>query len=303
MTGLLPSWRQGATREAIVDFLDQVDEIPPSERVAVFDNDGTMWCEKPNYTQLDFLVLELSQAVARDPRLAERAEYRAVLDRDMEAVQAMGLEGVATALLDLFAGLTPEQFDTKVAAFFANQVHPDRGGSYRQQRYQPMLELMDELRARGFDFYIVTGGGAEFVRVISQDFYAVPPEGVVGSQIDYDLSRDDGGQLRLLRTNHLVTSGPNEGPAKVPNIRRILGRRPIVAGGNSAGDAEMLEYATTYDGPSLALLVDHDDGEREYAYTSKAGTFETEETILQTASRLGWTVASIKEDWSAVFAD
>jgi len=137
--------------------------------------------------------------------------------------------------------------------------------------------------------------------VVSEDFYQVPPEGVVGSQIDYELDRDQHGQLRLLRTNRLVATGPNEGPAKVPNIHRILGRRPVVAGGNSAGDAEMLEYATTYDGPSLALLVNHDDPEREYSYASEAGTFDTEETILETADRLGWTVASIKNDWSTVF--
>lgn len=131
----------------------------------------------------------------------------------------------------------------------------------------------------------------------------MPPEGVVGSQIDYRFTRDDAGRPRLLRTNRVVHSGPNEGEAKVPNIHRILGRRPVVAGGNSAGDAGMFEYATAHDGPSLALLVDHDDAEREYAYESRAGTFETDETILQTADRLGWTVASIERDWATVFAD
>jgi phosphoserine phosphatase len=166
-----------------------------------------------------------------------------------------------------------------------------------------MLELMEELRSRGFDFYLVTGGGAEFVRVVSRDFYGVSPEGVVGSQIDYEFSRDDNGTPRLLRTNRVVHSGPNEGVQKVPNIHRILGRRPVVAGGNSAGDTEMLEYAMTYDGPSLALLVNHDDAEREYAYESKAGTFESHGSILDTAARLGWTVASIKNDWATVFVD
>ena len=190
-----------------------------------------------------------------------------------------------------------------IAAFFDEARHPERGVPYRQQRYQPMLELMDELRGRGFDFYIVTGGGAEFVRVIGEDFYGVKPEGVVGSQIAYELVRNHDGSTHLLRTGDIVGSGPNEGPAKPPNIMRILGRRPVVAGGNSAGDAEMLEYAQSYDGPSLALLVDHDDADREYAYESKAGTFETEETILRTAGRLGWVVASIRDDWDTVFAD
>jgi hypothetical protein len=214
----------------------------------------------------------------------------------------MGLEQIGTSILDLFAGITPEAFNAKVASFFADQVHPERKVHYRQTRYQPMLELMDELRSRGFDFYIVSAGGAEFVRVIGEDFYGVKPEGVVGSQIDYELTRDADGMVRLLRTNQLVASGPNEGPGKPPNIQRILGRRPSVAGGNSAGDAEMLEYAMAYDGPSLAVLVNHDDGEREYAYESVAGTFAADESITDTAARLGWTVISIKDDWSTVFA-
>ncbi|MDH3683272.1 MAG: haloacid dehalogenase-like hydrolase [Acidimicrobiia bacterium] len=299
---ILPSWRDGDTRDAILGFLDRVDEIPPAHRVAVFDNDGTMWAEKPNYPQLEFWFLEMQEAIGADPSLADKPEFRAVIDRDMATIEELGLEGLATAFLDLFAGITPEEFDVKVARFFAEQQHP-RGVPYRQQRYQPMLELMDELRSRGFDFYLVSAGGAEFVRVISQDFYGVSPEGVVGSQIDYEFTRAADGTPRLLRTNHVVHSGPNEGQAKVPNIHRILGRRPVVAGGNSPGDAEMLEYAMTYDGPSLALLVNHDDAEREYAYESKAGTFDTEETILETAARLGWTVASIRNDWATVFSD
>jgi phosphoserine phosphatase len=299
---LLPSWREGATREAILSFFGKIDEIPPAERVAVFDNDGTMWAEKPNYTQLEFYLLELQKALAVDPALAQDAVFQAVLDGDHGALGKLGLERVATAFLDLFAGLTPEEFSAKVESFFAGQRHPERGVHYRDTRYQPMLELMAELRSRGFDFYVVSAGGAEFVRVIGEDFYGVKPEGVVGSQIDYRVSRTDEGALQLVRANHLVFSGPNEGPGKPPNIQRILGRRPSVAGGNSAGDAEMLEYAKAYDGPSLALLVNHDDGEREYAYESVAGTFAADEKITDTAARLGWTVISIKNDWSTVFA-
>lgn len=301
-TPVLPSWRDGKTRTSILEFLDQVEDIPPEDRVAVFDNDGTMWAEKPNYTQVAFWLLEMQVAIAADPSLADRPEFRAVLDHDMEKIHEMGLEGLATAFLDLFAELTPEEFDAKVATFFAEQQHP-RGVPYRQQRYQPMLELMEELRSRGFDFYIVSGGGAEFVRVISRDFYGVSPEGVVGSQIDYDFTRGEDGKPRLLRTNHVVHSGPNEGVAKVSNIHRVLGRRPVVAGGNSAGDTAMLEYATTYDGPSLAILIDHDDAEREYAYESVAGTFDSDENIVDTGARLGWTVVSIRDDWTTVFSD
>ena len=299
---IVPSWRKGATRSAILSFLEQVDDIPPADRVAVFDNDGTMWAEKPNYTQLEFWLLELKNAVTADPTLGDKPEFRAVLEGDHAAIQDLGLETIATAFLDLFAGITPEAFDIKVASFFAEQRHPQRGVHYRQTRYQPMLDLMNELRARGFDFYVVSAGGAEFVRVVGEDFYGVKPEGVVGSQIDYEFSRDDDGRPQLLRLNRLVASGPNEGPGKPPNIQRILGRHPSVAGGNSAGDAEMLEYAMAYDGPSLAILVDHDDAAREYSYESVAGTFAADESITDTAARLGWTVASIKNDWSTVFA-
>lgn len=299
---MLPSWREGPTRSAILAFLDQVDEIPPADRVAVFDNDGTMWAEKPNYTQAEFFLLELQRAAADQPALMEKPEIQAILGGDQAAMAELGLEKLAVAVLDFFADMTPGDFNARVAAFFAEQVHPERKVPYRQTRYQPMLELMEELRSRGFDFYIVSAGGAEFVRVIGEDFYGVKPEGVVGSQIDYEFSRDDDGNARLLRTNRLVASGPNEGVGKPPNIQRILGRHPSVAGGNSAGDAEMLEYAMAYDGPSLAVLVNHDDGEREYAYESVAGTFAADESITDIATRLGWTVVSMANDWDTVFA-
>ena len=213
----------------------------------------------------------------------------------------MGLERVAMALVDLHTGLTPEEFADRAARFFAAFRHPDHDVSVRGLRYRPMLELIEALRARDFDVYVVSAGGAEFVRVISDDFYGVKPEGVVGSQIAYELERHDDGTVGLVRTGELVGSGPNEGPTKPANIQRILGRRPCVAGGNSAGDGEMLDYALGRDGPSLALLVNHDDAEREYSYESVAGTFDTEETILDRAARSGWVVASIKNDWSTVF--
>lgn len=300
---ILPSWREGPTRSAILTFLDRIDGIPPAERVAVFDNDGTMMCEKPNYVQLEFMLGELRRAIAVDPSVGDREEFHALITGDRAAQAEMGLERVAGALVSLFDRLTPEEFDVRVSRFFSEERHPERGVPFRQMRYQPMLELIDELRSRGFDVYVVTGGGAEFVRTISQDFYGVKPEGVVGSQIDYELDVDSDGSIRLVRTSHLVGAGPNEGPAKPPNIQRILGRRPIVAGGNSAGDAEMLDYATSSDGPSLALLVHHDDADREYVYASEAASFASDENILETAARRGWTVASMRDDWSTVFAD
>ncbi len=185
--------------------------------------------------------------------------------------------------------------------FFDTARHPDRDVKYRAMRYAPMLELITALRANDFSVFIVSGGGTEFVRAISQDLYGVAPEGVVGTQVAYDLVRTDG-KPQLIRTTRVV-GDLNEGEAKIRTIQRMLGRRPILAGGNSAGDTEMLEYAMAHDGPSLALLVDHDDAEREYAYESVAGSFETSEPITDTAARLGWTVISMADDWHRVFTD
>jgi phosphoserine phosphatase len=297
----LPSWRPGPTRDAIEVFLDAAEMLPVEQRVAVFDNDGTLWCEKPQYTQIEFMERELRAAIEESPGLAERAEYRAVLDGDRTAIGQLGPINVVLALVELHSGLTPEAFETCVRDFFAVARHPDRDVPYSQMRYRPMLELIGELRARHFSVYVVSGSGTEFVRAVSEPFYGVGPAGVVGSQVGYELVHDKG-RPSLRRTREIV-GDPNEGPAKIENIQRLLGRRPILAAGNSAGDSEMLEYAQAFDGPSLALLVDHDDAEREYAYQSVAGTFASSEPITTTARRRGWTVVSIRDDWSTVFAD
>ncbi len=297
----LPSWRAGATRDAIEVFLDDAEMIPLEKRVAVFDNDGTLWCEKPQYAQVEFYLRELRAAVALQPSLLERPEYRAVVEGDRVTIGRLGPVNVVLALAELHTGLTPEEFDARVRDFFATARHKDRDVPWSQMRYRPMLELVAELRARLFSVYVVTGSGTEFVRAISDPFYGVAPEGVVGSQIGYELDRGDG-MPRLRRTREIF-GDPNEGAAKIANVQRLLGRRPILAAGNSAGDAELLEYALATDGPSLALLVDHDDAEREYAYESVAGTFGSDVPITTTARDRGWTVASMRDDWETIFAN
>jgi len=296
----LPSWRSGPTRDAIEIFLDDAETVPVEQRVAVFDIDGTLWCEKPQYTMVEFMLAELRAAVAEQPALADRAEYRAALDWDLAAIGRLGPLNVVLALIELHAGLTPQAFDARARAFFAAARHAERGVPLSQMRYRPMLELIGELRARDFDVYVVTGSGLEFVRAISSDYFGVKPEGVVGSQVGYEYTRE-GGTPRLLRTKEIV-GDPNEGAAKIANIQRLLGRRPILAAGNSAGDTEMLEYAQGFAGPSLALLVNHDDAEREYQYASVAGTIATSEPITATAAVKGWTIVSMKADWDTVFA-
>ena len=285
----LPSWQPGATREAIEVFLDSAEMLPEERRVAVFDVDGTLWCERPHNPQLEFLVAELRGAVAGRPELAGRAEYRAVLEWDRAAIARLGAVNVMLALNELHAGLTPEEFDARVLTWFGATFHPDKGVPWSQTRYRPMLELIAELRARHFSVYLATGIGTEFVRVVSQRFFGVSPEGVAGAQVGYEL--DHGlGVPRMLRTREIV-GDPNEGAAKVTNIARSLGRRPIFAAGSNIGDAEVLEYTAAAEGPSLALFVQHDDAQREYAYAGGVTAGE------------GWAMASMKGDWSTIFAD
>ena len=298
---LIPSWRPGATRRALLEFLDSSGEVSPSERVAVFDNDGTLWCEMPQYIQLGFFIAELAAAVQQRPELSQRPEYAALLTSDHAAMSELGLPRIGFALVELFEGIGPEEFDTRVRRYFADARHPDRKVPLTNMRYGPMLELLDELRARQFSVFVVTGGGTEFVRAIADQLYEVPPEAIVGSQVGYEFARIDG-RPALRRTSELFGE-VNEGEAKISNIRRIAGRRPILAAGNSPGDSEMLEYAMAGDGPTLALLVDHDDDKREYAYRSEAGSFESDESITDVAVRLGWTVVSMRDDWSRIFVD
>ena len=296
---MLPSWRPGSARESLVGFLDAAGEIPPGQRVAVFDNDGTLWCEQPRYTQLDFFIAELTEAVAHRPELAEVPEYRGVLSGDASAFAALGLERIATALVDLFSGLEPEQFDARVQRFFASASHPGLNVPYGQTIYQPMLEVIGALRSLGFGIFLVTGGGTEFVRAVSRDLYGVEPESVIGSLVAYEIERA-GSRPRLVRSNSLFGL-VNDGEAKVMNMQMALGRRPVFAAGNTHGDAMMLEYAMAADGPTMALLVDHDDDEREYSYGSVADTFGPVEPITEAAERLGWTVVSMRNDWSQIF--
>ena len=275
--------------------------MPPEKRVACFDNDGTLWCERPTYVQFDFFVDALRARVTADPEVAKTPEFAALLAQDQAAMGELGLERIAMALTSLFEGISPEEFTRRVRAFMATAGHPTLGRPLRSNVYQPMIELIDELRRRDVTVTIVSGGGTEFVRAISQELYGVPPEAVVGTLIDYDYARGDDGAPRLLRSGR-VAGVANEGAAKVSNIQSQLGRRPLLAAGNSGGDREMLEWAAADNGPSLALLVDHDDAAREFRYVSTAGTFTDPESITDVGARLGWTVVSMADDWETVFA-
>ena len=295
----LPSWNEGPARMAIEAYLERIDDVPVAERVAVFDNDGTLWCEKPAYPQTQFLVDELRGQAAADPELAANPVVAALLDGGFEAAAAHGLGAVAEALLRVHEGQTTEEFVTVAARWYAEARHPRFGVPYTAMAFQPMLELLDLLRAHEFRVFIVTGGGVEFVRAVGHEMYGVRPDDIVGSAVQVRVERRDG-RLVLVREAKLLGS-PNEGEPKPVNIQVHIGQRPLVAAGNSAGDREMLEHADGGERPSLCLVVNHDDAEREYAYAGASATDPTAEPILDTAQARGWTVVSMRDDWKRVF--
>lgn len=305
MTEPLPSWNDGQAKSTILDFVERVardgspEYVEPTDRVAVFDNDGTLWCERPTYVQALFLLDRLREQVAEQPELAAQPVVEALLRGDLRAATAHGLEALSQVLLGTHAGLTAEEFDQAARRWLSEARHPQFGVRFGELTYLPMLELLDLLRERGFRVFIVSGGGVEFVRAASVELYGVPPDDVVGSAVVLSFERRDG-KVVLVRQPALLGS-PNEGPPKPVNIQAHIGVRPIFAAGNSAGDAEMLEYAHTSDLPSLCLVVNHDDAEREYAYDGTAATNPNAEPIVITAQRLGWTVASMRTDWRQIF--
>lgn len=298
---MLGSWRDGPTKAAIVDFVNRVNtEVAPEERVAVFDNDGTLWVEKPAYVQLDFLVRRLAEQVTADPSLADRQPYRAAADGDLgwfgDAVTKhyngddSAIKVVAGGILSAYLGSTVDDHAARIAAFFARAAHPTLNRLYTACGYRPMVELLRYLEANGFTNYIVSGGGRDFMRPVTTAMYGVPPERVVGTAVGLDFAD---GQLRMNSTLEIL----DDGPTKAVQIWDRVGRRPIFAAGNSNGDIEMMQYAAAGPHPSMCLLVRHDDADREFDYTTGATK------VIDEASAKGWTVVSIRDDWTTVFND
>lgn len=302
----LPSWNESPARSAVLDYLERVttaggpDHVPAAERIAVLDNDGTLWCEKPAYLQVFFILDRLREQAAQDPQLAAREVVQALLANDLQRASAAGMAELVDVLLEAHAGLTAEEFTAAVAGWLEGFRHPRFGVPFAGLVYVPMLDLIELLRAHEFRVFVVTGGGVEFVRAVSEEIYGVMPDDVIGSAVRVRFERRDG-RVVLVREAQLLGS-PNEGEPKPVNIQAHLGRRPIVAVGNSAGDREMLEYAHTGDRPSLCLVIDHDDDGREYAYASQSVTDPGAEPISATAAAEGWTIVSMRDDWNRVFA-
>jgi hypothetical protein len=304
---VLETWREGSSKEAIVEFVRSVSEdgpnfVPPSERVATFDNDGTLWCEKPMPIQLDIILRRLYAMAEAQPELRERQPWKAAHERDygwLGAVVAQHYAGddtnvkvLAGGVLAAYDGMTVDEFEAQPDAFLRSAQHPTLGRGYLECAYAPMVELLGYLEANGFSNYIASGGGRDFMRPISQDVYGIPRDRVIGSssQLAY---RSDGAGGTITHT--AAPEYLDDGPQKPIRIWSRTGRRPLLAGGNSNGDLAMLEFTRHADKPSLRLLVLHDDEEREFAYTAGA------EQALERAKAEGWTIVSIKNDWATVF--
>jgi phosphoserine phosphatase len=308
VTDPLPSWREGEARHAIIAFLARIceegsaDFVAPPARIAVFDADGTLWCERPDFVQAVFVIERLRAMVVQRPELADDPVMAALAAGDLVgAAQAGSIDRVLEVIAESHAGITADAFAAEAADWLRAARHPRFDVPLRRLVYQPMLELIGLLRAHAFRIFVVTGSGVEFVRAVSEELYGVPPENVIGSSVEHELQRIDG-RVELIRRARLRGS-PNEGAPKPVNIQAHIGRRPIVAAGNSAGDREMLEYTHTGSLPSMCLVIDHDDADREYAYAGAAVTDPTAEAITATAMRFGWTVVSMQRDWAEVFPE
>jgi phosphoglycolate phosphatase-like HAD superfamily hydrolase len=302
----LSAWAEGPSKTAIIDFVSAVtaaggpDFVPAPERIAVFDNDGTLWTEQPAQTQVLFALQRAAEMARADPSLRDREPFKAFLTRDMAAIHAMGKEGVFAFAFAMHAGLTVEAFERVVCDWFAHARHPTLRRPYAQVVFQPQLEMLAFLRANGFKTFIVSGGGVEFMRPFAEAYYGVPPEQVIGSSVKLRFEPVDGGPDQLMKLAELGTFDDRE--VKAQNIGLHIGRRPLLAFGNSDGDLAMMRYVASGPGRRLSLLLHHDDAEREVAYDREFRLSPLAEA-LDRADELGFHVVSMKRDWTRVFQD
>lgn len=299
----LPSWREGPARNAIMSFVQRVttpggaEYVPPAERIAVFDNDGTLWGEQPMYVQLLFAIDRVKALVPKHPEWKRQEPFASVLRGDYGAALEGGEKAILQLVMATHAGMTTEEFEQAVSAWIAAARHPKTGRLYTDMVYQPMLELLACLRANGFKTFIVSGGGVEFMRPWAERVYGIPPEQVIGSSIKtkYEMR---GGKPVLVRMPEIDFIDDKAG--KPVGIHKFIGRRPIAAFGNSDGDLQMLQWTAAGAGPRFMLLVHHTDAGREWAYDRKSHVGRLDEALDEAAAR-GWTVVDMKKDWKVVY--
>lgn len=300
---VLPSWKDGATRQAIVDFVQAVTHeggpkfVAVEDRIAVFDNDGTLWTEHPVYFQFAFILDRVKALAPQHPEWKENEPFKSVLAGDMQGLAASGEKGIVELAMETHGGMTTDEFNAIVTDWFASARHPKFKRPYSELTFVPMRELLDYLRANGFKTYIVSGGGVEFMRPMTEKMYGIPPEQVIGSRIatKYMLKDDKPILMREPKVDFI-----DDGPGKPVGINAIIGRRPIFVAGNSDGDYEMLRWATAGDGPRLGVIVHHTDEVREYAYDRETHFGKLDKAMTE-ANQRGWILIDMKNDWSKVY--
>jgi phosphoglycolate phosphatase-like HAD superfamily hydrolase len=310
-TDPLPSWNEGQVKQAILAFVRTTTDqsspkfVSPEERIATFDQDGTLWVEHPMYTQVVYCLERVKVLAEQKPELKNLEPFKTVLSGDREAIAKLSLPDLEKILAATLSGMSVEQFTTEVKNWLATARHPRWNCPFTKLAYQPMLELLRYLRTNGFKTYIVTGGGQDFVRVYAEQVYGIPPEHVVGSVGGIRYGYDKNDRPLLIKEPRLLLNDNDAG--KPEGIHLVIGRRPYAAFGNSTGDREMLEYTGAGDGARLMMLVLHDDAKREYAYgpaqnlpDTKVGSFT--QALYDEAKNKGWIVISMKEDWKRIFA-
>ena len=300
----LPSWNDGASKQAIVEFVGKItrqggpDFVAPAARVAVFDNDGTLWTEQPMYVQLAFALDRVKAMAPLHPEWKDKQPFKAVLDGDMKTLAESGERGLLELVMATHAGMTTDEFKKIVSDWLATARHPRFNRPYTELVYQPMVELLAYLRANGFKTFIVSGGGVEFMRPWAERVYGVPPEQVVGSSVKtkFEMRRGRPILFRLPEVNFI-----DDKAGKPIGINEYIGRRPIAAFGNSDGDLEMLQWTTMTGDVRFGLIVHHTDAEREYAYDRQT-PFGRLDQALDAAALNRWTVVDMKRDWKRIFA-
>ncbi len=301
----LPSWNEGSAKRSIIDFVARVTDpvspnlVPEPERIAVFDNDGTLWSEQPMYFQLAFVIDRVKDLLPKHPEWKDKKPFKAVLEGDMKTVAAGGEGALLELVMATHAGNTTEEFAQDVKDWIATARHPETGRPYTDMVFQPMLELLTYLRANGFKTFIVSGGGIEFMRPWAEEVYGVPPEQVIGSSIKTRFEMRDGIPVltRLPEINFI-----DDKDGKPVGINRHIGRRPIFAFGNSDGDLQMLQWTTAASGARFGGLVHHTDAKREYAYDRQSPIGHLD-TALDEAKAEGWTVVDMKSDWKVIYPE
>jgi phosphoglycolate phosphatase-like HAD superfamily hydrolase len=307
----LPSWNDGAAKNAIIEFVQATTTegspkfVPPEERIATFDQDGTLWVEHPMYTQVMYCFDRVGELAKAKPGLKKIEPFQTVLSGNREAIAKLSMKDLERILIATLTGMPVEEFRAEVKKWLATANHPHYGRLYTELRYQPMQEALQYLRASGYKIYIVTGGGQDFVREYAEQTYGIPSEQVVGTAGATRYGYDRQGKPFLTKEPKLLLNDNNAG--KPESIYLMVGRRPYAAFGNSTGDRQMLEYTKAGDGERLAMIVLHDDAQREYAYgpaqglpDTKVGTFT--QALYDEAKKDGWVLISMKNDWKRIFA-